>query len=308
MKYLKLGQTEIEVSRITFGCWELGGGMWEKAEDEINIKAIRTAFENGVTTFDTAEGYGNGHSEEVTGKALQGKRKECIIATKVSKENLKPADLRKAVERSLRKLQTDYIDIYYIHWPNPEIPLAETMPEMNKLREEGLIRAIGVSNFSFAQLQEALNYTRVDLVQLEYSLLQRDIESEILPYCIKYSIGVMSYSSIAKGILTGAFHLGKAKIEEDDFRRTRRLFLPEHLEKETELILLLKEIADAKEATLSQVAINWLLNQKGLTSAIVGTQSEKHLIENIQASGIGLTSAEISDLDRVSRKVIDSLI
>ena len=307
MDYTKLGRTEIEVSRIVFGCWELGGGMWEKAEDEINIKAIQTAFENGITTFDTAEGYGNGHSEEVTGMALQGKRKECVIATKVSKGNLKPADLRRAIEKSLQMLQTDYIDIYYIHWPNPEIPLAETLSEMNKLKAEGLIRAIGVSNFSFTQLQEALTYTQIDVIQPEYSLLQRDIEKEILPFCLKNSIGIMSYSSIAKGILTGAFHLGQAKMKEDDFRRTRRLFLPEHLEKETELILLLKAIADAKKATLSQIAINWSLRQKGLTSAIVGTQSEKHLIENIQASGVKLSPAELSDLDRISRKVIASL-
>lgn len=307
MNTTKLGQTGIEVSRITFGCWELGGGMWEKGEDDLNIKAIQTAFENGITTFDTAEAYGDGHSEKITGLALQGKRKECVIATKARKENLKPADLRRAVTNSLRMLATDYIDIYYVHWPNPAIPLSETMSEMSKLKAEGIIRAIGVSNFSLAQLQEASTYARIDVIQPEYSLLQRDIETEILPYCLKNSIGVMSYSSIAKGILTGAFHLGNAKLKEADFRRTRRLFLPEHLEKETALIMLLKEIADSKKATLSQIAISWLLNREGLTSAIVGTQSEKHLIENIQASDIRLSLAELSNLDQVSRKVIASL-
>ncbi len=307
MNYTKLGQTGIEVSRITFGCWELGGGMWEKAADEVNIKAIQTAFENGVTSFDTAEAYGNGHSEQITGLALQGKRRECVIATKVRKDNLKAADLRRAVEKSLSRLQTDYLDLYYIHWPNPEIPLAETITEMDKMRAEGIIRAIGVSNFSLAQLEEAANYARIDVIQPEYSLLQRDIETKLLPYCRKNSIAVMSYSSIAKGILTGAFHLGKAQLKEDDFRRTRRLFLPEHLEKETELIMLLKEIADSQKATLSQIAISWLLRQEGLTSAIVGTQSEKHLLENIQASNIRLTPAELSQLDQVSRKVLASL-
>lgn len=307
MEHLKLGKTDIEVSRITFGCWQLGGGMWEKAEDEVNIKAIQTAFENGVTTFDTAEGYGDGHSEEVVGKALKGKRQDCVIATKVSKENLKPVELRKAVERSLRKLGTDYIDIYYIHWPNPQIPLKETIPELQKIKEAGIARTIGVSNFSFAQIQEALNYGQIDVVQLEYNLLQRDIESEILPFCKQHSMGVMSYSSIAKGILTGAYHFGNAKIKDEDFRRTRRLFLPEHLEKETELVMLLKKIAETKGATLSQIAINWLLYQPGLTSAIVGTQSEKHLIENIQSEKVILSRAELDELDRVSRKVIDSL-
>ncbi len=307
MNYTKLGQTGIEVSRITFGCWELGGGMWEKAADEQNIKAIQTAFENGVTSFDTAEAYGDGHSEKITGLALQGKRKECVIASKVRKDNLKATDLRRAVENGLQRMQTDYLDIYYVHWPNPEIPLAETITEMDKLKAEGIIRAIGVSNFSLAQLKEASNYARIDVIQPEYSLLQRDIETEILPYCKQNSIAVMSYSSIAKGILTGAFHLGKAQLKEGDFRRTRRFFLPEHLEQETELIMLLKEIADSQNATLSQIAISWLLHQEGLTSAIVGTQSEKHLIENIQGSDIKLSPAEISNLDQVSRKVIASL-
>ena len=307
MNYTKLGQTGIEVSRITFGCWELGGGMWEKAADEVNIKAIQTAFENGVTSFDTAEAYGNGHSEQITGLALQGKRRECVIATKVRKDNLKAADLRRAVEKSLSRLQTDYLDLYYIHWPNPAIPLAETITEMDKMRAEGIIRAIGVSNFSLAQLEEAANYARIDVIQPEYSLLQRDIETKLLPYCRKNSIAVMSYSSIAKGILTGAFHLGKAQLKEDDFRRTRRLFLPEHLEKETELIMLLKEIADSQKATLSQIAISWLLRQEGLTSAIVGTQSERHLLENIQATDIRLSPEELKGLDQVSRKVIASL-
>ena len=307
MEYVKLGKSAITVSRITFGCWELGGGMWEKAEDEVNIKAVQTAFESGITSFDTAEGYGNGHSEQITGLALQGKRKECVIATKVKKDNLKPSDLRRACERSLEMLQTDYIDIYYIHWPNPQIPLAETLPAMNQLKAEGLIRAIGVSNFSLAQLQAAVNYAQIDVIQPEYSLLQRDIEAAILPFCRANSIGVMSYSSIAKGILTGAFHLGKATLREDDFRRTRRFFLPEHLEKEQELIGLLKEIAATKQASLSQIAIAWLLHQEGLTSAIVGTQSEKHLIDNCQASGVTLSEDELAVLDQVSSKVIASL-
>ncbi len=307
MNYAKLGRTGIEVSRITFGCWELGGGMWEKAADEQNIKAIQVAFENGITSFDTAEAYGDGHSETITGLALQGKRQECVIATKVRKDNLKAADLRRAVEKSLSRLQTDYLDLYYIHWPNPEIPLAETIAEMDKMKAEGIIRAIGVSNFSLAQLQEAANYARIDVIQPEYSLLQRDIETEILPYCRENSIAVMSYSSIAKGILTGAFHLSNARLKEGDFRRIRRLFLPEHLEKETELIMLLKEIADSQKATLSQIAIGWLLHQAGLTSAIVGTQSEKHLLENIQAGDIRLAPAELSKLDQISRKVLASL-
>ncbi|NLW55108.1 MAG: aldo/keto reductase [Firmicutes bacterium] len=307
MNYAKLGQTGMEVSRITFGCWELGGGMWEKAEDEVNIKLLQTAFDQGVNSFDTAEGYGDGHSEKIVGLALDGKRKECFLATKVSKANLRRDDLRRAVENSLKRLRTDYLDLYYVHWPNPEIPLQETMTEMNRLKEEGIIRAIGVSNFSLSLLQQAQDYARVDVIQPEYSLLQREIEDELLPYCREQSIAVMAYSPLTKGILTGAFHFGNAKLKEDDFRRTRRFFLPEHLEKEEELLLLIKEIAEAKGVSLSQVALAWLLAQPGLTSAIVGTQKEQHLLDNLQATELQLTQEELEKLDRVSRKVIASL-
>jgi len=181
------------------------------------------------------------------------------------------------------------------------------MSELNKLKKEGLIRAIGVSNFSLELLKEALKLGSIDVIQQEYSLLQREIEKGLLQFCYESSISVTSYSSIAKGILTGAFHLGKAKIKQEDFRGTRRLFLPEHLEKETELINLIKDIADEKRATLSQIAISWLLHQKGLTSAIVGTQSEKHLVENIMSSDMELSQDELERLDSISSKVLNSL-
>lgn len=307
MKYVKLGKTDFDVSAITFGCMELGGGPWEVNSDEDNIRVLQKAFEYGITTFDTAEMYGNGHSEEVLGKALEGKRKECIFATKVNKEHLWPADIRTSVEASLKRLRTDYLDVYYVHWPSYEIPIEETMSEFNKLKKEGLIRAIGVSNFSLKQLQKAMEYARIDLIQPEYNLLQRDIENGIMQYCQENSISICSYNSIAKGILTGKFHLGGAVITDDDFRRKKRLFLPEHLEKEMDIILLLKEIADAKGCSLSQVAISWLFYQKGFTSAIVGTQNEKHLEDNVRAVEIELAENEIERLDKVSLRIINGL-
>ncbi|MFH5183271.1 aldo/keto reductase [Paenibacillus sp. TAB 01] len=304
MKHKRLGKTELNVSSITFGCWELGGRTWEFTSDDNNIKAIQAAYEMGITTFDTAEGYGSGHSEEIVGAALEGIRSQCVISTKVSRAHLAPDDVRRSAENSLNRLKTDYIDIYYIHWPSFEIPLDKTLSEFNKLKEEGLIRAIGVSNFSLAQLQEAGQYAQIDVIQPEYSLLHREIEQEIVPYCLQNQIGIMSYSSIAKGILTGAFHLGGKTLDENDFRSTRRLFLPEHLKLEEELILLLKQIADAKGKAVSQIAIQWLLQQPALTTAIVGSQSIKHMQENVDAVDIELTSDEIQALSAVSQKVI----
>ncbi|WP_249862909.1 aldo/keto reductase [Paenibacillus konkukensis] len=299
-----MGKSKLQVSPITFGCWELGGGPWEFTSDENNIQAIRAAFEMGITTFDTAEGYGAGHSEEIVGLALEGSRQQCVISTKVSRANLAPADVRRSAEASLKRLKSDFIDIYYIHWPSYEIPVSETLSEFQKLKDEGLIRAIGVSNFSLEQLKEAAGFAQIDVIQPEYSLLHRAIEEDIVPYCLENEIGIMSYSSIAKGLLTGAFHLGGKTLDENDFRSTRRLFLPEHLKMEEELILLLKQIADAKGKAVSQIAISWLLHQKALTTAIVGSQSIKHMKENVEAAEIKLTADELTALDAVSRKVI----
>ncbi|MBP1932185.1 aldo/keto reductase [Ammoniphilus resinae] len=307
MRYRKLGKTNIEISEITFGCWELGGGQWEKQSDEVNIEAIQKAFELGIHTFDTAEGYGKGHSEEVVRTALDGKRKDCIISTKVSPEHLKPEDVRASAEKSLKRLGTDYLDIYYIHWPNKEIQLEQTLSEFNKLKEEGLIRAIGVSNFSIDQLREAVKYAQIDVIQPEYSLLHRGIEKEIVPFCEEHSIGIMSYSSLGKGILTGVYHNGKAQIKDTDFRRQRRLFLPEHLEQEKPLIEALTGLAEAKNVTLGEIAISWLLHQRAMTSAIVGTQNIKHLTQNVKAVEVELTADEQQQLSDISTRVLQGI-
>jgi len=304
MKYVKLGKTDSKISRISFGCWEMGGAMWEHSGDEANIKAVHKALDEGVNSFDTAEGYGDGHSEEVLGKAIEGKRKDLFLATKVSKNNLSPAALRNSITASLKRLRTDYADLYYIHWPNPGIPLEETMAELVKLQKEGLIRYIGVSNFDLPLLKEALKIGRVEAVQNEYSLLHRGIEGELAPFCVEHSIGIMSYSSIAKGILTGAFHFGGAKLKETDFRAARRLFSPAHLEAETELLEVMKKIADSLHISCGQLALAWLFHKKGLSSALVGTQNEKHFLENIKASEIALSREDLSVLDEVSARVI----
>lgn len=307
MKYRKLGTTGLELSAVTFGCWELGGGPWEFTSDENNVHAIRAALELGITTFDTAEGYGDGHSEEIVGRALAGRRQEVVISTKVSRPNLAPDDVRRSAENSLRRLNTDYIDIYYIHWPSFDIPVSETLGAFNRLKEDGLIRAIGVSNFSAEQLKEALAHAQIDVIQPEYSLLHRGIEQEVLPLCKERGIGIMSYSSIAKGILTGAFHLGGKKLAEDDFRSTRRLFSPEHLKHAEELIHTLKKIADNQGRTLSQIAIAWLLHQEAVTSAIVGSQSIGHMRDNAEATGVELSGFELGALEAISRKALAAI-
>lgn len=303
MEYTTL-KNGLKVSKITFGCWELGGGQWEKAPDAVNIEAIRAALELGIQSFDTAEGYGRGHSEEVLAEGLGDRRRDVVVASKVAPDHLRPDDLRRSLEASLNRLKTDYLDIYYIHWPNPEIPLRETMTALLRAKEEGLIRAIGASNFSRALLAEAEATGPIDVIQPEYSLLCRGIENDVVPYCVERGIGILTYSSVAKGILTGVYHDGRATLMPDDFRAKRRLFLPAHLEAERPLVEFVMTLARQKGVGASEIALAWLLRRPGVASAIVGTQRIGHLRENARAVAVSLTADEERELDRLSREVI----
>lgn len=305
MKYTNLGSSGIAISRITHGCMELGGGPWETRNDEHNIKLLHTAFDHGVTTFDTAESYGGGHSEEVVGRAFHGMRDKVVLCTKVSREHLHKADVIAACEGSLKRLGTDYIDLYYIHWPNAEIAIEETMEAFTLLKRQGKIRAIGISNFNRAQMEAVCRCAQLDGLQPEYNLLTRGIEAEDLPFCAEHNVSVLTYNSIAKGILSGAFHFGGKTVT--DFRTAKPLFQPEALQKELPLLELLRDIAATHGVTLSQVAIAASLARKGVSSTIVGTQNEKHFLDNLAAAELTLTAEELTALDETSARVIASL-
>jgi len=303
MEYREL-PNGLVVSLITFGCWEMGGGQWETRGDEVNRHVIDQALDWGVTTFDTAEGYGHGHSETLLGEALAPIRDRTVIATKVSKSHLRSREIHMALDNSLRRLRTDYIDIYYVHWPNPDVPLEETMSTLETLRQAGKIRAIGVSNFSLRQLIEARQYASVTVVQSEYSLLTRDIEHGLLTYCRDRGIAVFTYSSLAKGILSGVFHQTDGIKLPTDFRRERRLFLPEHLEAAAPLIDRLREIGERRQGTAGQIALRWLLDQPGISSVIIGSQNADHVRENLDALDLVLTEDDRRTLDGASQDVL----
>ena len=305
MKYTSLGKSGITISRITHGCMELGGGPWETRDDAHNIALLHTAFDHGVTTFDTAESYGGGHSEEVVGQAFRGMRDRVVLCTKVSREHLHKADVIAACEGSLRRLGTDYIDLYYIHWPNADIAIEETMEAFNLLKQQGKIRAIGVSNFNKAQMESVCRCAQLDGLQPEYNLLTRGIETEDLPFCAANDVSVLTYNSIAKGILSGAFHFGGKVVT--DFRTAKPLFQPDALQKETPLLVLLRDVAATHGVTLSQVAIAASLAHAGVSSTIVGTQNEQHFLDNLAAAELELTHAELTAIDEVSARVIATL-
>lgn len=301
-----------EFAKRTHGCMELGGGpnpsvVWDVRPEEENIQLLNTAFKHGITTFDTAEMYGSGRSETIVGKALAGIRDKCVIASKVSKENLASDDLERSLHASLKRLNTDYLDLYYIHWPNDAIPLEGTLNCMNRLKEQGVIRSIGVSNFSLKQLNEAVSLAEISAYQPEYNLLSREIEEEILPFCYENAISILGYNSLAKGLLSGAFHLYGAKLSKVDFRNEKPLFSSDAMEIQRELILLLSDIARDHNTTVSQVAIAWTLAQTGISGAIVGTQNQKHFIDNIKAVELKLSSDEIARITALSNDVTEKL-
>jgi aryl-alcohol dehydrogenase-like predicted oxidoreductase len=312
MEYVNLGKTDIKISRITHGCMEMGGMSqlyWDVAEEEVNIALLQTALDNGITTFDTAEGYGrgDGRSETIVGKALKKVRDRCVIASKVAKDHLLPDDIQKALEGSLKRLDTSYLDLYYIHWPNDEVPLEKTVTKLMRLKEQGLIRSIGVSNFSLAQIKEALKYGEISAYQPEYNLLSRSIEKEIMPFCLENKISILSYNSLAKGILTGAFHLYGAVLGPRDFRNQKPHFQKANMEVQKKLIVLLEDTAKKYNATVSQIAAGWTLSQPGMSSAIIGTQSQKHFLENIHAVDINLSGDEIKKISDLSNTVISEM-
>lgn len=310
METRKLGKSEIEITPIIMGTWQAGKKMWAGIEDTETIKAIRNAFDYGITTIDTAEVYGDGHSEQIVAKALSDVRDQVIYATKVFANHLKYEQVIEACNNSLKNLQTDYIDLYQIHWPagtwNSEIvPIEETMKALNYLKQQGKIRSIGVSNFSRTQLEEACQYGQIDSLQPPYSLFWRHIEKETLPYCVENNISILAYSSLAQGILTGKFG-ANPQFAENDHRAKNKLFQPQHWPRVQKALSELRPFADKYNCTLGQLAIAWLIAQPN-TNAIVGARNAEQVKGNAQASHLKISQEDLAKIEEISRQVTDNL-
>ena len=294
MEYRRLGRSELKVSIISMGCWAIGDNpFWGHQEEDDAVDAINAALDGGVNFFDTAELYG---SEELLGRALDGKRKEVIIATKVPPDRLKPKDLRLACEESLRRLKTDYIDVYYIHWPNWEIRLEDTISTMEALKREGKIRLIGCSNFGRRDLEDFSELSGVEVNQLPYSLIWRAIEYEIQPFCVKNNIAMTCYSPLAQGLLTGKFRSaddvpeGRARTRHFSSTRPGVRHRESGAEKETfEAIERIRRICQDIDTPMSEIALAWLLSRPGVTSVIAGARNRKQMESNIKAVDMELS-------------------
>ena len=279
MEYRLLGRTGEKIAAIGLGTWLIGGGSSpDYSRDREAIEAIRYAIELGMTHIDTAEMYGGGHAEELVGEAIKAfKRDEVFIASKVWHTNLRYDDVLKACERSLKRLQTNHIDLYYIHWPSDVIPLSETMRALERLYKDGKIRYIGLSNFSVAQIEEARSYlSTIDVVaiQAEYSLYNRKIEADLIPYCFRNGMTVVAYSPLARGALLV------------DLRKP--------MERRIQLLL---ELAEKYSKTPVQIALNWVIWHDQVI-AIPKALQRQHLEENAGAAGWKLTK---EDYDLISR-------
>lgn len=296
MEYRKLGGSDLKVSVIGFGAWGIGGKpFWSSEGDNVSIKALKKAYDLGVTLFDTAPVYGFGLSERLVGQALKPVRDKVILATKCGlrweQESLgaitklaSRASILEEIDQSLERLDTDYIDLYQVHWPDGKTPHAETMETLMEIQKQGKIRHIGVSNYSTQQMQECLKTGPLVSLQPEYSLLQRSIEKEAVPFCLIHDLGIIAYSPLASGVLTGKYDRN-TKFKDWRSKGIIGEFTGEAFEKNIAKVEQLKAIADSHGRTCAQMAVNWLLGQPGMASALVGVKNDRQVEENLKAVG-----------------------
>jgi aryl-alcohol dehydrogenase-like predicted oxidoreductase len=314
LKTTELGGTGLEITRVGFGAWAIGGGGWQfgwgPQEDGESIATIHRALELGLNWIDTAAGYGFGHSEEVVGRALQGLDQRPYVFTKASLvpgpdgrvlNNLKRDSILREAEDSVKRLGVEAIDLYQIHWPNPEDDIEEGWSAFAELKEQGLVRHIGVSNFDVDQLKRIQSIAPVETLQPPYSLIAREVEDEILPYTRRAGIGVIAYSPMGSGLLTGA--MTRERIESlpsDDWRKHSERFQEPQLSRHLALVERLKNVAARLDSTPGAVAVAWTLKNPAVDGAIVGFRRPKQVEELIDAAGLELSDADLAEIENAS--------
>jgi myo-inositol catabolism protein IolS len=313
MQAREFGHTAVKVSPITLGSWPMSGDRYGRIEDSEAVRTIHSALDQGITSFDTAPAYGSGHAEETLGAALVGKRDQAVITTKCGigptrsgqpgRNSSRQAILRE-IEDSLRRLRTDHVDVYLVHWPDPETPLEETMGVLDELQRSGKTRLVGVSNFDVALLEECRKLRPIDVLQVGYNLFDRRMEQQVFPYCREHGIGVMAYGSLAYGLLTGGFTedttfetsdwraggvaFGQPILGGDNFRHNVRL-----------VNRLRDEVAVPKRLTVAQVALAWGLRNQTVTTAMVGARVPAEIEENVGAAQVELSAAEVAQIEAI---------
>ena len=327
MEYRKLGNSELELSTITYGAFAIGGNMWGGNEKADSIASIQASIDHGVTTIDTAPFYGFGLSEEMIGEAIKSHdRSKVQLLTKFglvwdgsnnskgdfffdaddngkkvpvykysSKENV-----IKEIEESLKRLQTDYIDLLQIHWPDSTTPISETMEAVETLIQQGKIRAFGVSNYNISQIQEAQKTVQIASDQVAYSMLNRKIEAELIPFTVAENIGIIAYSPMERGLLTGKYFTD-GKLKDNDHRNG--YFGQFDLQKVKTLVEELSSLANAKHISISQLVLRWTTLQKGITIVLAGARNAEQAISNAKAMDFDLSVSELEFINQAISKV-----
>jgi aryl-alcohol dehydrogenase-like predicted oxidoreductase len=317
MEYRSLGASGIETSVVGLGAWAIGGWMWGGADERKSVEAIQAAIDAGINFIDTAPAYGMGLSESVVGKAVAGRRAQVLIATKCGivwhtdkgtpfvnqsgktmHRYLGPESIRYEVEQSLKRLNTDHIDLYQTHWQDETTPIEETMRTLLDLKREGKIRAIGVSNATVEQIEAYRRVGPVDSGQEKYSMLDRKIEGEYLPYALKNNIAVLAYSPLALGLLTGKVGPDR-EFPEDDLRHSNPRFSVESRKQVLAMLDKMRPIAEKHGLTLAQLVIAWTVSQPGLTHALVGARNTQQAEENAAAGAVALSREELETLNQI---------
>ncbi len=327
MEYTTLGKSDLEITEIVFGAWAIGGWMWGGADKSDAIDAIHTAMDLGITTIDTAPVYGFGKSEEIVGEAIKGQRDKLQILTKyglrwntdkgqkffASKDDdgkikilhkyAGKDEIIKECEESLKRLGTDYIDLYQIHWPDVTTPIEESMEAVDRLIEQGKVRYSGVCNYNKPETETAFISSGIVSNQVPYSMLDRHIEEKLVPYCVESGIGILAYSPLQRGFLTGKIKPGH-HFNEGDHRVNQPYFKKTNLVEINAFLDEIKPLAENHNATLSQLVINWTLQQKGISAALVGARNPDQVKENAKSLDFKMAK---DDLDFITMK-LDSLL
>jgi aryl-alcohol dehydrogenase-like predicted oxidoreductase len=320
MEYRQLGQSGVRVTKVALGAWAIGGWLWGGTDDEKAVAGIRRALDLGMTTLDTAPVYGFGHSETVVGRAIQGRRGEVQLLTKFGLRwdlekgtahfdtqdgEGRPIRIRKYAgrrsvleecDRSLRRLGTDCIDLYQHHWPDPSTPIEETFDACARLLKAGKVRAVGVSNYSAEQMEEARKVVPLASDQPPYSMVNRDIEGDVLPWCREHGVGVLAYSPLQNGLLSGKVGLDRV-FPKTDLRSRSPYFTMENRRRVLALLDALGPTAARHGATLAQLVIAWTVRQPGITAALVGVRNAKQAEENARAADLALSGEDLAAID-----------
>jgi aryl-alcohol dehydrogenase-like predicted oxidoreductase len=322
MKTRKLGHSNLHLTTIGLGTWAMGGGDWKfgwgPQDDNASVNAIHAALNQRINWLDTAAIYGHGHAEEVVGKAIKGIRNEVIIATKCGRvwegdsreigKSLRADSIRREVEASLKRLAIEVIDLYQIHWPEPDEEIEEGWGTLAELVKEGKILYGGVSNFSLEQLKRAQTIHPITSLQPPYSMLRREIEEEIMTFCGTNQIGIIAYSPMQAGLLTGKFTKERAAgLPVSDWRSRHPFFMEPQLSVNLKAIEQLRKIANEKKISLSQLSLAWVLRNKEMTSAIVGARNPQQIEETAKAGDMSLTKAEIDAIEEILTWRINNL-